>query len=598
MSQYQPPLSPYFSGVSPGSSIGGNLAIGRNPFFTIANQYLPRNLHDVIRWARYITSQSPVVTEVVRKLSTYPITDFIVDTESEPVRKIYKDIFSSFDLKSSLHDIGFEYYTIGNVFLSLYFPIHRTLQCPKCLSEFNAKTAEFTKVVNYEFRGQCPKCSATSAFIRKDTKSVNIEDMNIIKWDPLNIAVNHNPITNEYRYYYRIPNEVKRRVQMGDKLFLNSVPWSLIEAIKNNQDFEFDSNNIFHLRNLSTGQIVEGVSIPPLISQFNLVFYQTTLRRANESVAQDYMAPIRVVYPQAQTANSDPVVALSLRNFANNMSAAFKQHKTDNNGVVISPVPVGYEAISGEGKNLLVTTEIAQSEEFLLLSLGVSRELLSGTTNWTSSTVGLRMMESTLSTYVGQIEKFINWAMTRTSKYLGVETCNVNLTPFKLTDDDSLRQVLLNLAASGNASMTSLFESYNMDYKEELARIREDAVAKAVNEARTQIEVERGVFLASKNMGSSKEQNEEYSSALQQAHQIVDQLTSAPETQRRAYLAKLKAEDYGTWLMVSKLLEETRRIESAQLAMAAPMAVPQQEGVPEGQEIVPAQAQQEQVVPT
>jgi hypothetical protein len=82
---------------------------------------MPRNLHDVIRWARYITVQSPTTTEVIRKQCTYPITEFIVDTNSDEIEAKYKELFESFKLKQKLQDIGFDYHTLGNVFVSVYF---------------------------------------------------------------------------------------------------------------------------------------------------------------------------------------------------------------------------------------------------------------------------------------------------------------------------------------------------------------------------------------------------------------------------------------------------------------------------------------------
>ena len=171
-SNYNPPPLPGTSG-----NIGGNYAPTSNPYFTVANQFLPRNLHDVIRWSRYITIQSPVTTEVIRKLSTYPITDFIVDSNSENTRDKYKEVFKSFRLKPSLHDIGFEYYTVGNVFVSMYFPIHRSLTCPSCKTIYNAKKAEFTNFKKFEFHGTCPNehCGYKGVFLVKDTKSLNIE---------------------------------------------------------------------------------------------------------------------------------------------------------------------------------------------------------------------------------------------------------------------------------------------------------------------------------------------------------------------------------------------------------------------------------------
>lgn len=93
-----------------------------NPWFNIANQFLPRNMHDVIRWSRYITLHSPTVTEVIRKLCTYPITEFIVHTPDEKIRARYEEVFESFKLKQTLQDVGFDYFTLGNVFYFGLFP--------------------------------------------------------------------------------------------------------------------------------------------------------------------------------------------------------------------------------------------------------------------------------------------------------------------------------------------------------------------------------------------------------------------------------------------------------------------------------------------
>src|ERR1700739_3216523 len=125
-SSLNPPLIPGL----PGMPMNGNYAPTSSPFFTVANQFLPRNLNDVIRWSRYITMQSPVTTEVLRKFATYPITDFIIDSDSDNVKKTYESLFHKLNLKTVLHDVGFEYYSIGNVFVSLYTPIHRELVCP------------------------------------------------------------------------------------------------------------------------------------------------------------------------------------------------------------------------------------------------------------------------------------------------------------------------------------------------------------------------------------------------------------------------------------------------------------------------------------
>jgi hypothetical protein len=556
-SPYQPPPIPGSINNAPIAG-NGSYAQASNPWFTVANQFIPRNLHDVIRWARYITTQSPVTTEIIRKYATYPITDFLVKTDSSATKEKYEEVFKTFRLKPALHNIGFEYYTVGNVFVSIYFPIHRTLQCPACKADFAAKNAVFTEFKNYEFVGSCPHCVFKGAFIRKDTKSINVPDMNLIQWDPTNIQVNNNPITGESEYYYKIPNDIRRRVKDGDKLFVNTVPWDFIQAIQNNQDFKFDTANVFHLKNLSAGQQINGVAIPPLISLFSLVFYQATLRKANESIATDFMSPMRVIYPQAQTGNSDPVVSISMRNFVAKMQESLVKHKQDNNHVLIAPVPIGYQAISGEGKSLLVSTEIQQAEDSILLALGVSRELLSGVTNWTSSTTGLRLLENTMLCYTAQIEELIDWIMSRVAKYLGMDTCEVTLSPFKLTDDQQLQQMLLQAVSTNNGSLTTLYESFGLDFKEELDRMRSDAVSRAISEVKSKLEVDQGVYLAGREAGDRFDQNNDFRTALAKAQAIAEELYTSDDGTQRAILNRLKLEDYAMYLLVGKLLEEYR----------------------------------------
>ena len=176
---------------SPQLGGGGQLP---NPWFTVANQFIPRNLHDIIRWARYIAVQSPTTSEVIRKFATYPITEFTYETSNEGTRKKYEEIVKSFKLKEGLQNIGFEFFTVGNVFISVYFPIHRQLVCPKCGMAHSAKKANFVSFKRFQYEGTCPNCNFIGVFKRQDTKSLAIQDMNLVKWNPEHIHVNHNPI--------------------------------------------------------------------------------------------------------------------------------------------------------------------------------------------------------------------------------------------------------------------------------------------------------------------------------------------------------------------------------------------------------------------
>lgn len=548
--------------IAPHMNLNG-LAIERfgvgttpNPWYNLANQFTPRNLHDVIKWSRYITVQSPTITEVIRKLSTYPITDFIPDTKDQVVKDKYLEIIKSIGLKGKIEDAGFDHYTIGNVFLSIYFPIHRTLKCTACGTEHNAKNLKNVKFKKYEFHGNCPSCSSNVVYERKDRKSYNIEDMNIVKWAAENVSVNHNPITGESEFYYKIPNTVKKKIMLGDRLFIDSVPWGFVEAVRDGKDFKFDRGNVFHLKNISMGSILEGLGLPPLISFYSLVFYQAVLRKANEAIATDYLAPLRTVFPQGQSANGDPVVSMSMAGFAGRIESAFKKHKTDPNNILVSPVPLGYQNLGGEGKSLLVSAEIDQAEKTMLLGMGVSIELLSGQTNWTSSTVGLRLLENSMNTYVSQIQEFIDWTMMKISGYLNIEPVEVKMPPFKLTDDMALKEFMLRLAEGGKGSFSSMYKTMGMDYDEILEEMKDDAVKEAVNEVEAEREIEIARFIKAKNAKETDDDGSGFQEAKQQAHDIATQIVQAPAENRRGMLISVLRKDEAMAEMVANMLHD------------------------------------------
>lgn len=551
-SQMNPPMQ---GGI--GSMLGTNQQT--NPWFNIANTFVPRNLHDVIRWARYIVIQSPTTSEVTRKYSSYPITEFIVDTKNTRTREQYLGVMKNLKMKEALQNVGFEYFTLGNVFISVYFPIHRTLTCPSCKTNYSAKKAPWITFKQFKYSGECPHCHLKVVFERHDTRSMNVKDIHLIQWTPEHILVNHNQFTGETEYYYKIPNSIKQKVQKGDSLFVNSLPWELIEAVKNNQDFKFDSDQIFHMKNISTGGSVEGIAVPPILSLFSLVFYQATLRKANEAVALEHLNPMRVIFPAPQSSNTDMAATGNIRNFKSRMEEALLQHKRDKNHILIAPTAVGYQPIGGEGKNLLVSQEIQQAEETILLSLGVSRELLSGLTNWTSSSVGLRMMENMLTSYVARLEELLNWTMNKVSTYMNLDKCEVSMVPFKLLDDENYKQLLFQLSSSAKISDTTLFEELSIDFSKEHKRLVEEAGAKAATQVLSQYEQEQSSYLAAKKSADKLNNDNELQTALQKAQELANELYSADEGTVRKYLGSIKTTDYAQWLMVSKLLEDMRR---------------------------------------
>lgn len=531
-----------------------------NPFFTLSNQFLPRNFKELLRWADFIVTQSPTAMEVLRKHATYPITDFIPDTDSQDLADRYKRLCKAIQLKHKLNNFGLEYYTRGNSFVSVYLPFVRTAVCPSCKTVHNVRSIAKIRFRNGKFTGGCPArgCGYTGVYEVTDKYVRDEGRINLISWDPNYMTVNHNPVTGESEYYYQIPPFIKRKVLMGDTMYLSTLPMGMLEAIGLKKSFKFDPNSIYHLMNMSIGKLDDGVCIPPIMAVYQLIFHQAMMRRANEAIASEHMTPLRVIFPQPQSSNSDPVMSMSLAGFVDNMKENIKRFKHDPNHQVIAPVPVGISTIGGDGKNLLVAQELQLSEEQLLMSLGVSREMMAGTTNWTSSTIGLRMLKNSMENYVRSIDGLIDWVFNKISAFLGIARVPVKMTPFELTDDEMLKQFLPTLAQNGQVSDITLLESIGLDFREEQERQIRAAEMRAETAIRIQDVQIKAVYKAAVAEKDSRNRDERYEEAKRKAYDLFVQLQSyAPQDQQTAIM-RLQYEDMPVAALLHALMTTAR----------------------------------------
>lgn len=582
-----------FIGMDPTGGLQGTygryeLGTYANPAYDVSSQFLPRSFSDLLKWTRFIIVKSPTTTEVLRKMATYPITEITISTPKEVLKEKYEDIFESVKLIEKLSDGGFDYHAYGNSFTSMYFPIDRYLECPACKASYSSRkalTGGFTIWKNWGFEGECPSCSSKVKFTRTDVKSKDISRINVIKWKPDNISLNNNPITGEVEYYYKIPADVRRKVMTGDPHFICTVPWEMVEAIRLQRDFKFAPGTIHHMKSLSMGDFIEGFGVPPLLSHYSTVFYMQCLRKANEAIALEHMNPLRILYPQQGTGAGDPLSMMSMGNFTGQIKNTLQRFKQDPNHVLISPVPIGVGNMGGQGKSLLVTQELEFAEEQLLLSMGVSRELLSGTTNWTSSAVGLRLLENNMNQYVRKLRRYLRWIVRQITAYLGLEEVEVDFVPFELTDNDTLKQLYLQLFQMNIISNDTLLESFGINPDEESEKIIQSQIKKAETSVKLKSMIQRAEFIANRDEASDSEDDDGFNDYKKKVIRTAEEILNEPDEKKRtSKLLALQAEDDGMYDHVIKVMSNymgdpvAQGLESTEDGGVAPAGTAAQQG--------------------
>ena len=493
-------------------------------------------------------------------MATYPITEITISTPKEALKERYEEIFESVHLIDKLSDGGFDYHAYGNSFTSLYFPMDRFLECPHCKASYESRKAldkKFVRWKKWNFEGECPGCSSNVTFKRTDIKSKDISRINVIKWKPDDISLNNNPITGDVDYYYKVPSDVRRKIMVGDPHFICTVPWEMIEAVRLQRDFKFSRGSIHHMKSLTMGDFVDGFGVPPLLSHYSTVFYMQCLKKANEAIALEHMNPLRILYPQQGSGAGDPLSMMSMGNFTGQVKKNLKQFKQDPNHVLISPVPIGVGNMGGQGKSLLVTQELQFAEEQLLMSMGVSRELLSGTTNWTSSAVGLRLLENNMNQYVRKLKRYLKWIVKQITSYLGMEEVEVDFVPFELTDNEPMKQILLQMQQLGLISDKTLLEAMGLDPDKEAEKMIQAQIKKAETAIKLKSQVKRAEFAANKDEVSDGEDDSGYDDYNKKVMEIAGQvLHTEDETQRTQILMQLQTENPGMFEHVTQVLAQ------------------------------------------
>ena len=166
------------------------------------------------------------------------------------------------------------------------------------------------------------------------------------------------------------------------------------------------------------------------------------------------------------------------------------------------------------------------------------------------------MMENMLTSYISRLQELIDWAMAKVATYLGIEVCEVTLEPFKLLDDDTLKQMLLNLSQAGAVSFTTFFEEIGLDFKEEMDKLKQEAVIRGRSSVETQYEVEEASTMAARDAGDQMRDNGEFQTLLGKAQSLAEEMYSMPEEDRRPLLDKLKTVDYTMYILLSNPSDE------------------------------------------
>ena len=444
-----------------------------SPWFDISRAYMPKSIKTLFKHCRTFFYRNGFINSVVTKLTEYPITDLLFEKDTDlKVKKLYKKFFD-FDIKikSMLIQIGLDYFTYGNSFISANMKFDRYLKCQSCKQSIPIDEVKY-QWRNFQFHGQCPKCNAHGVYKIDDKYLSNPHFLRFVRWSPENIDLEYDPLTGDTIYYYNMPAAIKAKIVRGDKKALKTTPELFITALREKKKIELDSNNLYHFKRNTLAEEDQGWGKPIILSALADIWYMQTLRRGNEAIAAEHIVPFRTLFP-APTGAIDPFSQMNLRTWRSKLEEDVRAWKQDPNHIGIFPIAIGSQNIGGDAKMLLVTAELKFLEETIINSLGVPIEFIKGGATWTGSSISLRIVENHFLTYRSQLIDFVNHFIVRkATELIKFPSVTVHFKRLRMADDSETKRLILELAATNKISLSKVLEEFGISFEEEKENIK------------------------------------------------------------------------------------------------------------------------------
>lgn len=531
-----------------------------NPFFDIASEYLPRDLRQIFEFCEYIYLTFGTYRSAARKVVRYFLTEIVLDGESEKEREEYTDYLNKeLHIMNILAEIGDDYMTYGNCFVSIYFPFDRFLICPKCRTEYHVDTIKYKfELGQKRFIATCvnQSCQYDGEFIRDDRRSLDRSRLFIKRWNPKLIRIRWHHISGEMEYYMEFEPIFLAKITDGVPFYLNRTPWEVIECIADTHKsetplFKFEKGSIYHLHDMTlAGLPIRGWGIPPIIPNFKLAYYIQILRRYDEAIAFDFIVPHRIIYPDNNSmgpGGMDALQATSMALFNSFMQSMIKNHRKDPTDLQAAPFKIGYQMIGGEGKALAPKENIALALDELLNAVGFPADLYKGTLQLQTAPVALRLFEKSWSTLVDGFNDIISWIISRISKHFSWGEIEGALRSVTLADDMERKALALQAAAGQDISKGTAYRPLGIDFMEEQRKVVDEQqkiqeLQREAQEEQQAMEMQQGGMGGGQGgaegaAGVGATPGDVYEQGKQIAYQLV---TQTPENMRRGELIKIK----------------------------------------------------------
>lgn len=471
-----------------------------DPFITNSNLLIPKNFYTNLALARFIASKFPLYVQAAKRTVAHFVTDiqFVGKSGDKEERDQLKNyLIDDLGLLDATSQAGLEWFIYGNTFPKIYFPFNRYL-VDRREGKYTERSVDMFKpeVISFDIDTMTylvPDPKSTQPLELKpkvsfefiDRKSKDSSRIKIRFIDPGQMILQMNNISGSINYIYRFEEFFKADVRQGTKIYqINETPKEMLNAIRNDQDFCFNPDSIFHLaNNFISGVSYNGWGIPPILLNYQSMHDAAVLRCLNEAIGLDYMIPIRVISPAASGsgAGTDAAASINLGPWTAMAQNFIKNKRQDPTAMHIMPFPITYQELGGTGRSLAPMDLIKLYDDKMLNEAGFPVEVFNMSLQTQVLPTAIRAFEATYIHLQRKLSNFIKWVTKNIRDYQELEQIDVKLALPSVADDMEKRHIWLQLAAGGEVSRETAYKAFSID----------SAVDEAKRRAEEDIEIQK-----------------------------------------------------------------------------------------------------------
>ena len=539
-----------------------------NPFCDIASTNIPDDIKTLFEFCEYLMLAVVPFRSISQRVVRYFLTNIeltgVSDNEIESCKLLLED---KLDIINELAYAGDNYMTYGQSFVSIYFPFERFLICGNCGINAKADIVDYTfNSKDVTFAGKCKACGEKVSFEVSETRSLDLDRVKLIHWNPKNMDIKEHPISGKTQYYYTLSKKFVKEIKDGNKFYLNDTPMNFIKTCckntKGSVTFRFDDDALHVTKCQSlAGLELNGWAIPPILPNFKLAYYIQLLRRYDEAIALDHIIPDRVIFPDVRTESGgmDALITVHMETFTQQTKEMVERRRKNPFSIQVSPFRIGQVTLGGDAKALTPKDSIAYAMDELMNSLGYPSELYTGSLRLDALPVALRIFEKQWGVLVEGSNRLLNFVAKSASKWFGWGKITAKLRSVTLADDIERKALVLQAAAGRDITKGTAYKTFGIDYLDEQRKVfnEEEEIAKLQREfTERQERLEQTPDGEQSGQGQTGTPGDINAEATQIAQSL---LFEVPESLRRGELSKIKASNPTLHALVLQKMDETRR---------------------------------------